>query len=116
MQNFKWAEKDGKQVLKQGRKILGFVFEDKNGWAYAFGSPNQIGGYIAFSPGRPADGQSNELLAKARVLENLGFFAKAAETLKPETGRHTDYMYSLIEHAVEAGQDVSGLRANGLYL
>lgn len=37
------------ELVKSGRKTKGFVWHDGNGWSYAFGSPGQLGGYIAFN-------------------------------------------------------------------
>jgi len=33
--------KEGQLIFKQGRKIRGFIFQTKNGFAYAFGKPSQ---------------------------------------------------------------------------
>jgi len=38
----------GPTLVKQGRRIKGFVFPTDNGFAYAFGKPSQPGGYVAF--------------------------------------------------------------------
>lgn len=61
--------KDNKYLFKKGNKILAFIFENKNGWNYAFGKPSQQGEYITFTSG------TNEKFtfeyAKNRVLEQI---------------------------------------------
>lgn len=44
----KWRLKNNIWLLKKGHQILGFVSTNKDIPFYAFGSPNQPGGYIAF--------------------------------------------------------------------
>lgn len=38
-----------KHLVKQGRKIKGFVYQSNGQWWYAYGTPSQQGGYIAFA-------------------------------------------------------------------
>ena len=47
-----------KHLVKLGRKILGFVYQDKQGvWWYAFGKPSQSS-YISFACASLKDGQN----------------------------------------------------------
>lgn len=42
------TESNGKILVKQARRIVGFAWETRNeGWAYAFGKPSQSE-YLAF--------------------------------------------------------------------
>lgn len=64
----KIVKKDNKYLFKKQNKIIAFIFEDKNGFNYAFGTPSQLGGYIAFY------GNNKKLSfedAKNRVLERI---------------------------------------------
>ena len=36
------------ELIRDGRRVRGFVWDSPAGWKYAFGSPSQPGGYIAF--------------------------------------------------------------------
>jgi len=39
-----------KNLVKEGRRTIGFTWTDKKGQSwYAFGTPKQTGGYIAFA-------------------------------------------------------------------
>lgn len=66
----KFIQKDNKVLCKKDNRIIAFIFEDKNGFNYAFGKPSQIGGYIAFY------GNNKPLTledAKNRILESIQY-------------------------------------------
>jgi hypothetical protein len=44
----KFIQKDNKVLCKKDNRIIAFIFEDKNGFNYAFGKPSQIGGIYSF--------------------------------------------------------------------
>ena len=65
----KIVKKDNKYLFKKQNKIVAFIFENKNGFNYAFGKPSQQGGYIAFSSG--TDKKFTFEDAKNRVMERI---------------------------------------------
>ena len=42
------TNKGDKTLIKQGRRIVGFVYPQGDNWAYAYGSPSQAS-WIAFT-------------------------------------------------------------------
>lgn len=46
-----------KKIVKKGRKVVGFAYDDSSGQSwYAFGKPSQVGGYISFACGSISEG------------------------------------------------------------
>lgn len=42
-----WSQKGSKVIYKEGRRVIGFVYQTQNGACYAFGSPSQSS-FLAF--------------------------------------------------------------------
>jgi hypothetical protein len=55
------------ELIKEGRRVKGFVWDSPAGWKYAFGTPSQPGGYIAF-------GGNKEPLTKEQAIERIKGF------------------------------------------